>query len=266
MADNLDTVRAYFIRQGIPLGTKDVWEVQGTPVVKHRALERLAGVLHIQWKPPQVLIATETHAVILATGMLPGGQAEEWSIGEAKVVPMVDSGRKNKWGKPLYEVADSAIGNYQITPKQAAYPFAMAEKRCKDRVILKLAELDGVYSEEEADDFKGTADILEDRHDTPPPSRESINALPPKANGASSAPGSAEAKQARYVKDFIEGVAKMTNVDDVRSVWRAEAPAMTELGIIGTPIEKELRAAWLAKGAALARAEGNPNATGASAH
>ena len=34
------------------------------------------------------------------------------------------------------------------------YPFAMAEKRAKDRVILKLAGLHGVYSEEEAEDFK----------------------------------------------------------------------------------------------------------------
>ena len=35
------------------------------------------------------------------------------------------------------------------------YPFAMAEKRAKDRVILKLLNLTGdVYSEEEADEFK----------------------------------------------------------------------------------------------------------------
>lgn len=35
------------------------------------------------------------------------------------------------------------------------YPFAMAEKRAKDRVILKLVGLHGdVYSEEEADELK----------------------------------------------------------------------------------------------------------------
>ena len=41
---------------------------------------------------------------------------------------------------------------YNTTNK---YPYAMAEKRAKDRVILKLLELSGdVYSEEEADEFK----------------------------------------------------------------------------------------------------------------
>jgi hypothetical protein len=36
-----------------------------------------------------------------------------------------------------------------------SFPYAMAEKRGKDRVILKLAGIHGlVYSEEEADDFK----------------------------------------------------------------------------------------------------------------
>jgi hypothetical protein len=38
--------------------------------------------------------------------------------------------------------------------KTAIYPYAMAEKRAKDRVILKLAGLYGSHSEEEADDFK----------------------------------------------------------------------------------------------------------------
>jgi hypothetical protein len=42
-----------------------------------------------------------------------------------------------------------------VSGKQAAYVYAMAEKRAKDRVILKLIELHGlVYSEEEADEFK----------------------------------------------------------------------------------------------------------------
>jgi hypothetical protein len=62
------------------------------------------------------------------------GEAQEWSIGEAR------------------------IGlNYQVSGKQAGYPYAMAEKRGKDRVILKLAKLHGAYSEDEADDFKQQA-------------------------------------------------------------------------------------------------------------
>ena len=54
------------------------------------------------------------------------GDASAWSFGEA-----MPSNNKN------------------------AYPFAMAEKRAKDRVILKLIGLSGdAYSEDEADDFK----------------------------------------------------------------------------------------------------------------
>jgi hypothetical protein len=75
--------------------------------------------------------------VILVTGRLPSpeGERREWSIGEALIGT-----------------------NYRVSGKQAAYVYAMAEKRAKDRVILKLIELHGlVYSEEEADEFKDSA-------------------------------------------------------------------------------------------------------------
>jgi len=69
--------------------------------------------------------------VILVVGK--HGEKSEWSIGEAVV-----------------------NSNYKVSGKQAAYPYAMAEKRAKDRVILKLIGLHGfAYSEEEADEFKG---------------------------------------------------------------------------------------------------------------
>jgi len=69
-------------------------------------------------------------AVILVSGRM--GDRTEWSIGEA-----------------LINV------NYRVSGKQAAYVYAMAEKRAKDRVILKLVGLHGfLYSEEEADEFK----------------------------------------------------------------------------------------------------------------
>jgi hypothetical protein len=41
----------------------------------------------------------------------------------------------------------------------------MAEKRAKDRVILKLIELHGlVYSEEEADEFKNSRPVTAEQH------------------------------------------------------------------------------------------------------
>ena len=128
---NAKEIRELFQKHQVSLSKDDVWEVRpGTPVVKHPALERLAAILGIEWGPPQILRAEKEEAVLIATGKIGDGQPE-WSIGEA------------------------VIGqNYKVSGRMAAYPFAMAEKRAKDRVILKLAGLHGAYSEEEADDFK----------------------------------------------------------------------------------------------------------------
>jgi hypothetical protein len=121
-----------------------VWEVQGNPVVKHQALERLSSALRIIWHKPEVLRAERDEAVLIVTGNLPSGPSE-WSIGEA------------------------VIGqNLLARNKTAVYPYAMAEKRAKDRVILKLAGLYGSHSDEEADDFKQGARPEEEQQDVPP--------------------------------------------------------------------------------------------------
>jgi hypothetical protein len=122
-------IKTLFNKFGAPLERDDVWSVQSATVIKHKALERLAAAAGIVWHAPQVLRSEREEAVILVTGEL--DKRTEWSIGEA-----------------LINV------NYRVSGKQAAYPFAMAEKRAKDRVILKLCGLHGLYSEDEADDFK----------------------------------------------------------------------------------------------------------------
>lgn len=115
-----------------------VWRVQGNAVIYHKALERIATRARIAYDPPTVLRAERDEAVILVTGHIPtddGSTRTEWSIGEALIGT-----------------------NYRVSGKQAAYVYAMAEKRAKDRVILKLIELHGLlYSEEEADEFKDAA-------------------------------------------------------------------------------------------------------------
>jgi hypothetical protein len=108
----------------------NVWRVQGTAVIYHKALERIAAQAEIRFDPPILVRAERDEAVILVTGRM--GERVEWSIGEALVGT-----------------------NYRVSGKQAAYVYAMAEKRAKDRVILKLVELHGlVYSEDEADEFR----------------------------------------------------------------------------------------------------------------
>jgi hypothetical protein len=132
----LDKIYEIFDKHKVEIDRDSIWEVQGTPVVKHKDVERLGATLGIEWEIPKILRAERDEAVIMVVGKI-GGKTE-WSIGEALVAKEGEVG-----------------GNYKVKGKMAAYPYAMAEKRAKDRVILKLADLHGdVYSEEEADDFK----------------------------------------------------------------------------------------------------------------
>ena len=126
---DIQQVKDIFKRADVSLVRDDCWAVQQATVVKHKALERLAAALKITYSAPQILRAEKDEAVILVTGKI--GEVSEWSIGEACVNV-----------------------NYKVSGRQAAYVYAMAEKRAKDRVILKLAGLHGIYSEDEADDFK----------------------------------------------------------------------------------------------------------------
>lgn len=106
----------------------EVWEVRsgGAWAIKHMALERVAAEQKIVFERPAIIEnnSAEKVAAICVFGTM--GERQEWSIGEA-------SPHNNK----------------------NAYCYAMAEKRAKDRVILKLLNAHGtLYSEDEADDFK----------------------------------------------------------------------------------------------------------------
>lgn len=106
-----------------------LWDCHGTWVMYHRSLEQVAADQKIKFDPPLILEANgATKSVaICVTGHFK--DRAEWSIGEA------------------------APGN-----NKNAYPYAMAEKRAKDRVILKLIGLHGlVYSEEEMQDERKPA-------------------------------------------------------------------------------------------------------------
>lgn len=127
-------ILALFKRFGADITADDVWQVQSATVIKHKALERLAASAKIEFSAPTIIRADRDEAVILVTGKLE--DRCEWSIGEA-----------------LVNV------NYRVTGKMAAYVYAMAEKRAKDRVILKLAGLHGIYSEDEADEFQQGAKL-----------------------------------------------------------------------------------------------------------
>lgn len=124
--------RVEAIRKEYDLAKEDVWELpqkRGTYCIKHAALEVVAAKAKIAFDAPQIIEADGGNGVaaLCVRGVM--GERTEWSIGEA-------SPKNNK----------------------NAYPWAMAEKRAKDRVILKLVGLHGLaYSEDEADDFRDSA-------------------------------------------------------------------------------------------------------------
>lgn len=110
------------------VASDEVWPVPGgkSYAIKHSALERIAFQHNITFDMP--LMVENDAANGIATMIVKGrlGEFEQWSVGEA-------SPKNNK----------------------NSYCYSMAEKRAKDRVILKLLNVHGaVYSEDEADDFK----------------------------------------------------------------------------------------------------------------
>lgn len=115
---------------------KDLWDCHGTWVAYHKALERIGRQANIIFDQPFIIES----------------DGDKWSVS------MVVTGRMQIEGEPdrvEWSVGEASQHNYRVKGKQTAYPWAMCEKRAKDRVILKLIGLHGmIYSEEEADDFK----------------------------------------------------------------------------------------------------------------
>jgi hypothetical protein len=106
-----------------------LWDCHGTWVVYHKAIERIAAKAGVVFDMPQIIEANSAGKTVAIAVRGVMGERSEWSFGEA-----APSNNKN------------------------AYPYAMAEKRAKDRVVLKLVGLHGLaYSEEESDDFKPNA-------------------------------------------------------------------------------------------------------------
>lgn len=111
------------IRKEYDLDASDFWQIPQNKqwVCKHAALEVVAAKAGLKFDAPTVLEAySQNGTVALVTGATMGDRYE-WATGEA-------------------------------SPKNCknAYPWAMAEKRAKDRVVLKLVGIHGlVYSEDE---------------------------------------------------------------------------------------------------------------------
>lgn len=176
----------------------EIWEVHGsTWVVKHKALERVAVEVGVVFDRPNVIACdlAQKSMIVCAYGKL--GDKSEWSFGEA-----TPANCKN------------------------AYFAAMAEKRARDRVILKLLITHGaLYSESEADEFTQRPNPhdtrAEDIHDgeidgdIPPPAATSN----PRLNKFDSS--IMKVKDARPVyAELVKEMLRYQNADELRD-WAA---------------------------------------------
>jgi hypothetical protein len=121
MAKQIDPQLLEILKKYHPDPRSAVWNCHDTFLIKHRDIEIIAARAGVKIDPPiEVEINSEKKvAVVRITGHF--GDRTEWSYGEA-------SPHNNK----------------------NAYPISMAEKRGKDRVVLKLLGLHGfIYSNEE---------------------------------------------------------------------------------------------------------------------
>ena len=174
------------------------WETRGVPVIYHDALERIADHIGITFNKPDRLEgdAEKGIAVLCVEGT--DGDRTAWSMGEAS-----PSNNKN------------------------AYPYAMAEKRAKDRVTLKLIGASGfVYSDQEADEFRNENRNLSDStnvEDTPAGSKETF----------SIESCSGEVKKADTMNTvaevFMTFIPECKEVDKLRSFWVQNKDALDTL-------------------------------------
>lgn len=187
MAKKLDPAIASILQQ-FGFGTDAAWDCHGTWVVYHRVLEQLAARAGIAFDAPIPLEANGAarSVALCVTGRM--GDKTEWSIGEA-------SPANNKNG----------------------YPYAMAEKRAKDRVVLKLIGLHGLaYSEDEADDFV-------------PPATTPTTAAPTAQNAAIAAPKLAPEQSRALYETLTATMRKIGDAADLDAWGKQHAARINEL-------------------------------------
>ena len=195
------------------------WDCHGTYVLLHKALEKVAAHRKVVFDAPQILIANVSakEVVVLVTGRM--GELSEWSIGEA-----APYNNKN------------------------SYPFAMAEKRAKDRVILKLVGLHGdVYSEDEADEFKETRPAQVNSQPQSEPEPVAPEPAPEPAAEKVESLDWTEQQAKFFCKTCIKTLRDNTTVDGLKSHWKSFQAEITTVQSHFPEMFVELKAAFTAK-------------------
>jgi hypothetical protein len=202
MAKKLDPAIAEVLKAH-GFGPEAAWDCHGTWVVYHRVLEQIAAQAGIVFDAPLPLETNGANksVAICVTGRKDG--VAEWSIGE------------------------SAPGN-----NKNAYPYAMAEKRAKDRVILKLIGLHGLaYSEDEADDFKASAPVTQEI--------KRVSAVPTNTP----LPEGMETKTDLTADTLIAALKLATSIEDLNK-WGNSDATQVQIGDLSMMEAARVRAAW----------------------
>src|SRR3954468_14239816 len=105
-----DKVRELLEAYGEEFNQESIWRVQGTPVIYHAVLERMAARALVKFGEPKIIRAERDECVVLINA---------WRLGESGEI--VDE---------VWTFGEALVGvNYRVTGKQAAYVFCLGEKR-----------------------------------------------------------------------------------------------------------------------------------------
>lgn len=172
-----------------------LWDCHGTWVMYHRYIEVIGAKIGAILDKPEIMFMDQSKKELVIYVMGRAGNRVEWSFGEV-------SPANNKNG----------------------YPWAMAEKRAKDRVLLKLAGLAGhIYSEEEADDFKESKPVQAAQQTTQDDDDD-------------------ESVYVTWAKDVVKKVAATNSDEELTTLWKANIPNFNACKAIDESLANRVKA------------------------
>lgn len=196
-------------------------------IAYHKFLERVAQKAGIVFDEPKIFNLQADEIALYVNGKK--GDFSAWAIGEA------------------------SNGNLTSTSKN--YRWAMAEKRAKDRVILKLLGIAGdVYSEEEADEFKQKPEKPDFEKDAAKEKAQQTKAINKALKEGKTELPPAQVGKALLKDQFEKSVKYLEGVDDLSSKPKSaidklnnlcvnlfEADLMKEHGILTSMINERMK-------------------------
>lgn len=205
-------------------GKEAVWDCHGTWVIYHHVLRDIAHKAGLVFGPPEYVDASAKDKICVV--------------------------RVEAWHK---DAPDTKIWTHgEATPYNCKqnYPFAMAEKRARDRLTLQWLELYGLaYGEEEADEFAaqggpesspselhGTADSSgepppDPREEGPPDEEDPALAEPPPKPSlvAVQAIDNQNERWTTWVEDFKKATKRVNTHDELDRWMKMNGPPLKNL-------------------------------------